>query len=131
MSNVNIKGLPKMLAGLEKQFGKEALQRVSDKALKNGADVFVEELKKEFEKFKDTGQSIEEITVSKPMWTAGARTVKVHWKGPNDRYRIIHLNEFGTVKNPNPAGKGAIARAMRNAENAYRNAILKAVRNGL
>ncbi|CDQ17945.1 hypothetical protein [Halobacillus karajensis] len=131
MSGVDIKGLPKLLAELENKFGKEALQRVSDKGLEDGAEVFVKELKAEFERFKDTGASIEEITVSKPMWIAGVRTVKVHWKGPHDRYRIIHLNEFGTVKNPNPAGKGAIARAMRNAESAYRNAILEAVKRGL
>jgi hypothetical protein len=85
----------------------------------------------QFATFKDTGASIEEMTISDPLWVSGVRTIKIHWRGPKDRYRIIHLNEFGTVQNPSPRGKGAIARAMRNAESAYRNAIKKAIREGL
>ncbi|SFP80980.1 hypothetical protein SAMN05421839_1771, partial [Halolactibacillus halophilus] len=53
------------------------------------------------------------------------------WKGPNGRYRIIHLNEWGTINNPNPAGKGAIARALKNSEKAYRDAVRKALKGGL
>jgi len=88
-------------------------------------------LKTQFERFRDTGGSIEEITISEPMWVGSVRTVKVHWKGPRGRYRIIHLNEFGTIKNPNPRGKGAIARAMRSAERAYREAIKQAIERGI
>ncbi|MED3687293.1 hypothetical protein P4534_00340 [Peribacillus butanolivorans] len=71
------------------------------------------------------------MKISEPMWVAGVRTVKVYWRGPKERYRIIHLNEFGTVQNPNPKGKGSIARAMRNAERAYREAIKQAIREGI
>ncbi|WP_409297751.1 hypothetical protein V1498_06830 [Peribacillus sp. SCS-26] len=128
--SVKITGEARLLAELEKRFGKLAVQRVSDKALRRGAQVFVEELKRHFETFKDTGASIDEITISEPMTVGSARTIKVHWRGPKGRYRIIHLNEFGTVKNPNPPGKGAIARALRNAEGAYRAAIKRAVQEG-
>ncbi|SDM14753.1 HK97-gp10 family putative phage morphogenesis protein [Sediminibacillus halophilus] len=129
--SVKITGTDKVLAEVEKKFGKENMQRISDKALTDGAKVFIKELKAEFEKFKDKGYSIEEITISKPMWVEGTRTVKVYWRGPHDRYRIIHLNEWGTVQNPNPAGKGAIARAMKNAKAAYRKTIINAIRRGL
>jgi hypothetical protein len=129
--SVKISGLDKLLKELEQRYGKENIQRVSDKALTDGAEVFVEELKSQFASFKDTGASIEEITISEPLWVGDARTVKVHWRGPKGRYRIIHLNEFGTVKNPNPAGKGAIARAMISAESAYRKAVKQAVEEGL
>jgi hypothetical protein len=129
--SVKINGEDKLIAQLEKRFGKAKVQLVSDHALRAGAKVFVRELKSQFESFKDTGASIEEITISEPMYVGGVRTIKIHWRGPKDRYRIIHLNEWGTVKNPNPKGKGAIARALRNAEQAYRQAIKTAIRRGL
>ncbi len=129
--SVEISGLSKLQKELEKRFGQQNMQRVSDRALLAGAKVFVKELESQFESFKDTGASIEEITISEPMWVGNVRTVKVHWRGPKGRFRIIHLNEWGTVKNPNPKGKGAIARALRNAEKAYRNAIKKTIREGI
>lgn len=129
--SMNITGLNSLIRDLEQRFGETTAQRISDRALKEGAKVFVRELKRQFETFKDTGASIEEITVSEPMTVRGNRVVKVHWRGPKGRYRIIHLNEFGTVKNPNPRGKGAIARALRNAENEYRNAIRQAIERGI
>ncbi|MGD7007621.1 HK97-gp10 family putative phage morphogenesis protein [Metabacillus sp. 84] len=129
--SVQVDGLNKLLNELEKRYGKERMQEISDEALKSGAAVFVNELKKEFQAFKDTGASLEEITLSDPMSISGVRTIKVHWSGPNNRYRIIHLNEFGTVKNPNPRGKGAIAKALRNAETAYKNAIRDSIRRGV
>jgi HK97 gp10 family phage protein len=129
--SVNIRGLDNLLKDLEKRLGKERVQTISDAALIDGAKVFVKELKSQFESFKDTGTSIDEITISKPMYVGGVRTVKVHWKGPEGRYRIIHLNEWGTVKNPNPKGKGAIARALRSAENEYRRVIRQAIERGI
>lgn len=129
--SVKISGLEKLMRELEKRYGKYNMQRVSDRALLAGARVFVKELKSQFESFKDTGASIDEITISEPMWVGSIRTVKVHWRGPDNRYRIIHLNEWGTIKNPNPPGKGAIARALKNAEKAYRNAIKQAIKEGI
>ncbi|MDX8288837.1 HK97-gp10 family putative phage morphogenesis protein [Metabacillus indicus] len=129
--SMSVTGLKELLRNIEDLYGKQRMQTISDKALKKGAAVFVAALKREFLDFKDTGASIEEITLSQPMNVRGVRTIKVHWKGPKGRYRIIHLNEYGTVKNPNPKGKGAVARAMRNAESAYRATIIQAIREGI
>lgn len=129
--SVKMTGEKKLIAEIEKRLGKMKAQQLSDIALKKGAEVFVRELKNEFESFKDTGATIDEMTISEPMWVNGSRTIKIHWKGPKDRYRIIHLNEFGTVKNPNPKGKGAVARAMRNAEKEYRDTIKRVIREGI
>lgn len=79
--SVKVKGLPKLLAQLEQKLGQQALQRISDKALIEAANEFVKVLKQEFEKFKDTGASIEEITITGPYWENGVRTIKVHWRG--------------------------------------------------
>jgi hypothetical protein len=121
--SVKIQGFDKLMKQLEDRFGQQRMQQISDKALIVGARVYVSELKSQLATFQDTGATIDEVTISEPMTINGVRTVKVYWKGPRNRYRIIHLNEWGTVKNPNPAGKGAIARSLQSAKSAYRNAI--------
>lgn len=129
--SVSIRGQKKIIEELERRYGPQHVQKVSDKALTRGAQVFVKELKSQFASFKDTGASIEEITISKPYEVSGVRTVKIHWKGPKGRYRIIHLNEWGTINNPRPRGKGAVARALRNAEDEYRRVIKQSLKDGL
>lgn len=129
--SVKVKGLSKLLAGLEDKLGQQAMQHISDKALVDAANEFVRVLKQEFESFKATGASIAEITITGPLWENGVRTIKVHWRGPDGRYRIIHLNEWGTINNPSPRGKGAVARALKNSEKAYRDAVKKALQGGL
>ncbi len=121
--SVIITGVNELVSQLEKRYGKEAMKKKVDAALMKGAAVFKRELIKEFNQFKDTGSSLLEITLSTPMTVAGKRTIKVHWKGDKQRYRVIHLNEFGTVNNPNPKGKGAVARAERAARDAYQQVI--------
>ncbi|OIK11979.1 hypothetical protein BIV60_17140 [Bacillus sp. MUM 116] len=128
---VNIRGERELLAELERRIGKQAAQRISDKGLKRAANEFVKELKRQFVTFKDQGYSIEEITIMEPTYVAGERVVKIRWRGLHHRYSIIHLNEWGTVKNPNPRGKGAIARAMKNSKRVYREAIKRALLEGL
>ncbi|MFD2628787.1 hypothetical protein [Oceanobacillus kapialis] len=129
--SVKIKGLKKLQNELEKKLGQQAMQRISDKALMDAANEFVKVLKQEFESFKATGASIDEITITGPLWENGVRTIKVHWRGPDGRYRIIHLNEWGTINNPSPRGKGAVARALKNSEKAYRDAVKKSLQGGL
>lgn len=129
--SMKITGMNKLLADIEKHLGKAKMQRVTDAALTAGAKVFVAELKRQFATFKDTGASIDEITISKPYTKGGVRMVSVHWRGPKDRYRIIHLNEWGTVQNPNPRGKGKIAAALRNAEKAYRSTLISHIRKAI
>ncbi|WP_437828957.1 hypothetical protein ACQRXC_14920 [Niallia taxi] len=128
---VSVSGNSQLERELMRLLGSQRTQQIVDRALLAGANVFVQELKQQFQSFKDTGASIAEITISQPMNIGGARSVQVFWRGPKERYRVIHLNEWGTVNNPNPEGKGAIARALRNAEQAYRNAIKQELRRGL
>lgn len=128
---VSVTGNSQLERELMRRLGSQRTQQIVDRALLAGARVFVYELKSQFESFKDTGASINEITISQPVTVGGARTVKIFWRGPKGRYRVIHLNEWGTVNNPNPEGKGAIARALRNAAETYRNAIKQELRRGL
>lgn len=130
---VKINGEKQLMDELESRFGKDNMERISDNALLKGAEIFVKELNSSIGtggKYAK-GWTVEDTSISDPETVGGVRVVKVHWNGPHGRYRIIHLNEFGTVKNPNPPRKGAIARAMRNAESAYREAIKQAVLEGI
>jgi HK97 gp10 family phage protein len=126
--SVTVKGLNKVLMDLEKQLGEKVVDHVANEALTLGAKEFAKELEKEFEGFKDTGESIEEITVGKYENIRGLRRVRVYWHGSAERYRIIHLNEWGTVQNPKPDGFGAIARAMDNSKAKYKKVTEDTVR---
>ena len=122
---VKITGLPALQAELQARFGQAKMQEVADKAIYKGAEVIVKELEQNFQSFKDTGASIREITISEPMVSAAGRRREIRWRGPDDRYRLIHINEWGTIKNPNPAGKGKVAASLEGGKKAYRLAVKK------
>ena len=71
--------------------------KVQDKALIAGAKVIVEEVK-QLKPSKDTGALINEVSFSKPEWINGKRTITVYWRGSKDRYKIVHLIEYGHVQ---------------------------------
>ena len=116
---VEVNGIEKVEAELAKKFSKEALDEITDRALIAGAQVIKAELRKNFELFKDTGASRDEITISKTMILNGVKSIIIYWSGPKNRWHIIHMNEFGTVKNPNPRGKGAIERSIKSGKKEY------------
>jgi HK97 gp10 family phage protein len=128
---VKIKGQKKLIQKLEEKFGEQAAKQMADEALRAGAPVFKKELEVQLETFRDTGGTIEDVTLTDPTTSPGGRVLKVHWNGAHGRYRVVHLNEWGTVKNPNPRGKGAIARALKDSQKEYRAAIKKAVERGI
>ncbi|MDW4396795.1 hypothetical protein QI083_11060 [Staphylococcus saprophyticus] len=120
---VTVKGDKEIIAYLEKKYGKSATKRITDFALTKGGQKVAQIIKNNMKSFKDTGESVEETTVSKPMTINGVRTVKIHWRGPKQRYRIIHLNEYGHFdragKWVNTSGKGVIENAMREGRETY------------
>lgn len=130
---IKVTGQDKLSRELNARLGKKAMRPIVDEALVAGAKAFEKYLRPAIKSYSDgkgesTGATYDEITFSEPYDLKGVRTITLHWRGPKDRYRIIHLNEFGTINNPNPRGKGAIARAMKESKKAYRDAIKKAMR---
>ena len=121
--NVKVNGVEEVNRELEKRFGGKSMERILDKALLSGAAVIKKELERNLGAYEgtkySTGASKDEITISKPMTLNGTRTVVIHWSGPKNRHTIIHLNEFGTIKNPQPRLKGAIERALRAGQAEY------------
>ncbi|CEF19130.1 Phage protein, HK97 gp10 family [Staphylococcus xylosus] len=129
---ISVKGDKEIIAYLEKKFGKSATKRITDFALTKGGQKVVQIIKRNMGSFKDTGESVSETSLSKPMTIGGVRTVKIHWRGPKQRYRIIHLNEFGhydrSGKWVNTAGKGVIERAMREGRETYFRTVKEEIR---
>lgn len=129
--SVKINGLKKLQDTLISRYGPVAIQKIIGPSLNKGAELFIKELGSNFESFKDTGASIDEITVSELKVDANGYKVYIHWKGPNDRYRLIHLNEWGSIKNPNPKGKGKVAFSLKNGQKSYRAVIKKELEDHL
>lgn len=129
---ISVKGDKEIIAYLEKKFGKSETKRITDFALTKGGQKVVQIIKRDMGSFKDTGESVSETSLSKPMTIGGVRTVKIHWRGPKQRYRIIHLNEFGhydrSGKWVNTAGKGVIERAMREGRETYFRTVKEEIR---
>lgn len=133
---VKVIGAQRLINELEKKFDKEQIKSIVDEALLAGSLIFGMELRRQLKTFSDgtgysEGYTLEELTISEPLDKLGNRTITVHWKGKHERYRIIHLNEWGTIKNPKPRGKGKIAKAMALSKQAYGKAVRDVLRRRL
>lgn len=129
MIDIKMTGVEELLAELDRRFGKENMERISDAALIKAAKLFVKIVNAYIGQGGRyaKGWTISDTSIEGPVYIGGVKTVKIHWNGPHGRYRIIHLNEWGTVKIPNPPRKGAIARALKDAEDVYRNEVKRAL----
>lgn len=116
---IKVEGLKELEAELEKRFSKDKMEEITDVALFKGAQVIYDAIRSNLEPHKATGATYDEVTISKPVTLNGTRTIRIYWKGPMNRYRIIHLNEHGTIRNPNPKSKGEIDRALKRAREVY------------
>lgn len=131
--SVEVKGIPELQRQLERRFGKEAMRIKSDRALEAASDFVESTLKKEFESFKDTGASIDEMKRTKPHTnlSSNERVVEIKWVGPKNRKNIIHLNEHGYTrdgKKYTPKGFGVITKTLSASKSHYREIIKKELR---
>lgn len=135
--DVRVHGVNRLLKELDNRFGKKRIDEITDEALTMGALVFGMELRRQLRTFSDgtgysKGYTLDELTISPPSANAdGNRSIMIFWRGPHSRYRIIHLNEWGTIRNPRPRGKGKIAKAMELSKKAYAKAIRDTIRRNL
>jgi len=130
---LKIHGVNQLLNQLDDILGEQAIKHAVDEAIKDGSLILGMELHRQIKTFSDgtgysKGYSLEEIHISEPMDRLGNRMIVIHWKGRHSRYRIIHLNEWGTIQNPNPRGKGKIAKAMKLAQREYGRVVRESLR---
>src|SRR5699024_7682025 len=96
---VKVYGVNRLIGELEAKFNGKRIERLNSGAVKKGWSVIGIEIIRQIKTFKDKGYTIDEITISDPF-SEGNPTVRIYWSGPHNRYRIIHLNEWGTIRNP-------------------------------
>lgn len=120
---VKFTGLKELEQELTEKFSPEKMQRIVDKALVAGGRRVLHVVKQQQAKYRDTGATVSEATLSDPMTLNGQRIVKIHWRGPKNRYSIIHLQENGFYNKDgtfnNPPSKGALQRAIIEGKEVY------------
>lgn len=126
--SLKVNGMNDVLRELDKLYGTSAQINTRKKAVKKGGDFMVKKLKSEMSSFSDTGLSVHETNLYGPNNDVGFTNAKINWQGATERYRIIHLNEYGHYdragKWVNTRGKGVIENTIKNNEGKYFN-ILK------
>lgn len=124
---VKFTGLKELEQELMKQYNPARMEKIIDKALIAGAKRILHIIKQEQSKYRETGATVSEATISEPMTLRGERIVKVHWRGPKNRYAIIHLQEQGFYNRDgtfnSPDSKGALQRAIIEGREVYAQTI--------
>lgn len=75
---IKLKGMKELERELENRYGKAKMKRIVDESLIIGGNIIIQNIKRNFESFKDTGASKAELKLSKPFTLNGVRTVKIH-----------------------------------------------------
>lgn len=121
-NNVHVKGVEQTLKNMENKLGDKAITKASRQAI-NKAGVSVEKrLKEDMKVFKDTGASIDEVVRTNATSKATGVSARIGWNGPKQRYRLIHLNEWGYTrygKQYHPRGFGVIEKSLKSSEGGY------------
>ena len=120
--SVNIKGLDKVLAQMEKELGTKKVNRVVNKTLDATGEVLKQKLSLRLVLIKIRERLFDEVVKSKSKKIDGINKVKVGWNGPKQRSKLVHLNEFGYTRNGkrySPRGKGVIRNTVDEAEGTY------------
>src|SRR5699024_12294495 len=94
--DVKMRGQEKVLAELSERLEKRN-KRAIDRALILSAQHIVKKLRQNYAPYTKTGELMKEITYSQPKTLNGERTVTIHWRGPKNRYAVVHLVEWGTI----------------------------------
>jgi len=115
--NFEIKGADEIVANLEKQFSERRVSSIVNKAINTAADEYTEGLAKAISSYKDTGATVDETTHGRATKNSSGRHI-----GPMQRYKLIHLNEFGYVRHGrsySPRGMGVIQGYIDGSRNQF------------
>ncbi|GBD74113.1 hypothetical protein TEHN7125_2273 [Tetragenococcus halophilus subsp. halophilus] len=133
-SNVTIKGIDSTLKNLEKTLGDKKVRSISRKAINKAGGEVKGDLKEDMKAFRDTGASINEVVQQNATKKATGVSGRIGWNGPQNRYKLIHLNEWGYTrfgKQYRPRGFGVIEKSLKGSEKKYLETIESELRNNL
>lgn len=95
--SAKVVGLDEVLSNLDKQYGKTKVNKATKEALEVSGRLAKVRLQQAMSKFQDTGRSRKEVVSGNVKTVNGIKKVKVGWSGDGagQRWRLVHLNEFG------------------------------------
>lgn len=134
MSGFEIRGLKELEAAINEAYSGAKAKKIRKEALNAGGELVTEKLKDNFSKFKNTGYSRDEIIKTNPKSKNDVEQLQIGWNGPHERWRLIHLNEFGYTKmgkQYTPKGFGTIDKTVKETQNDYFNTVAEEMRNRL
>ncbi len=121
--SVEVTGVEEVFAKLEEKFSERKLNSIEKQALTPAGQYVKNEVKSAVSFFKDTGAEYDEVVVGKPRKIGGVNVIRVGWRGPMERYRLVHLSEFGYTrfgKHYNPRGFGQLQKTYDKIKPYYR-----------
>lgn len=133
-NNVSIKGVNATLKELEKRLGEKQMQKISRQAINKAGEEIKKDLKQDMKSFRDTGASIDEVVQQNATKKSTGVSGRIGWNGPQNRYKLIHLNEWGYTrfgKQYRPRGFGVIEKSLRGSESKYLETVESELRNNL
>ncbi|MCW0953007.1 hypothetical protein OIT44_02835 [Weissella ceti] len=138
-SDFRVEGLESIFNNIEKKLGRQAVIDISNDFAKKAGRAGKEIVKNVESGYKDTGATVKETTYKiNPGGIGGVTSVSIGWKGPKQRVKLIHLQEFGYTRKTNgglrrvrPNGygklKGTLAPIGTTARLIARKAVLKSL----
>ena len=126
--SVEIKGDKEIIEYIQKKYGTTARQRMEQAAIKKSGNVMVDKMAEAFGPHLKTGRTNIDLNLYGPNNRIGFNRAKINWDGEFERYRVMHLNEFGHfLRNgefyTNPRRQGLIENTKRASRNEFRKAI--------
>lgn len=134
MANVEIKGVQETIKALEKKLGEKKIKTLTKKAINVAAEKVEKKLQNDMIVFKDKGYTIDEVVRKNATYRNSSAEAEIGWNGPHQRYRLIHLNEWGYTrkgKQIKPRGFGVITKSLKKSEPLYFDTISEEVKKSL
>ncbi|OJG42435.1 hypothetical protein RV04_GL000789 [Enterococcus hermanniensis] len=119
---------------MENRLGDKKVRSIARKAINSGAEKVEKRLQSDMLVFKDTGYTIDEVVRKNATYKNYKAEAEIGWNGPHQRYRLIHLNEWGYTRNGRqikPRGFGVITKSLKNSEPVYLSTVEMEVKKSL
>ncbi len=134
MNNSQIIGVKETIQALEKKLGEKKMKTLTKRAINVAAEKVEKKLQNDMIVFKDKGYTIDEVVRKNATYRNSNAEAEIGWNGPHQRYRLIHLNEWGYTRKGRqikPRGFGVITKSLKNSEPLYFDTALEEVKKNL
>lgn len=132
--SIEIRGINELENAIAAAYSGAKARKIRKDAINAGGDAVMGQLKKNFEAFKMSGYSEQEIMRTDARTKSDIEGLQIGWNGPHDRWRLIHLNEFGYTrggKQYTPRGFGVIQKTIEQTKKEYFDTVAGEMRKSL